>query len=140
MPSAKTGTVLALDPGTKNIGLAVSDPDRTMAFPASVVSAKRETLLPELKKLIAERGITQLVVGSPAALSGSPIPMTQKAKEFAEWLERELQIPVELVDERLSTVAARQVSTADKVDATAAAFFLETYLERSRRQNAKKPA
>jgi len=127
-----SGAVVALDPGTKFVGVAVSDRERSMAFPVAVLPAKRETLLAELKKVIAERGVTQLIVGRPLALRGTTIPMTQHAEDFAEWLKAELKLPLELVDERLSTRAAGQATKAERVDAVAATLLLDTYLGRTK--------
>jgi putative Holliday junction resolvase len=106
------GRVLALDLGEARIGVAVSDPDRTVALPAGTV-------------------------GHPLALSGEAGAAATRAEEFAAGLRLLLKVPVHLHDERLTTVEAeRRLRAAGSdararrraVDATAAGIILESFL------------
>jgi putative Holliday junction resolvase len=136
------GTVLAIDPGTRYIGLAISNPEGTMAFPHEVVPASK-TLVPDLLKLIQERDVSQVIIGRPLALRGTVLPMTQIAEDLAAQLTEALksaglQTQVQLVDERLSTREAGQHSGAARLDAAAAAIILQTHLDSQARR--PKPA
>lgn len=124
-------TVLAVDPGSRYIGVAVSNPERTLAFPVTVLDATpKHALLTELATIARERTVDQLVVGRPLSLRGSPLPMTAVAEELAATLGKHLELPVALVDERLSTKeAAVTGKPGHRVDAQAAALFLQTYLD-----------
>jgi len=126
--------VLALDPGTRYVGVAVSNPEKTIALPVTVLDATpKQALLAGIAALVKERAVDQLVVGRPLALRGTPIPMTATAESFADDLRAALKLPVELVDERLSTKSAHPAdSQGGRVDASAAALFLQTYLDRHR--------
>lgn len=130
------GAVLALDPGTRYVGVAVSNPERTLALPVSVLDATpKQALVAAIAALVKDRDVDQLVVGRPLALRGTPIPMTAVAETFADDLRVALKLPIELVDERLSTKSAHPAgSQGGRVDASAAALFLQTYLDRTSRE------
>jgi putative Holliday junction resolvase len=134
------GAILAIDPGTRYIGLAVSDPERRLAFPLAIIPAQPQTqLFQTLREKIKEKAVNSIIVGRPLSLQGNQLPMTSNAEKFAEWLRTQFQLPVELVDERLSTVEAGKMQTASgRVDASAAALLLETYLQKM--QHAKSRA
>ena len=137
--------VLGIDLGERRIGLAVSDEDGRIAFPAgSLVRKGRKTDFPALCALIAERGIGRAVVGLPLHMSGRAGPEAEAAKEFAAALAEAAGIPVELLDERWTSVAAHRAlqesgrRTVEKhgkgvVDEVAATLLLSTYLERRQR-------
>ena len=141
-PMTHPGAVLALDFGTRRIGLAVSDPDRTLAFPAGHLerdTPERDFLA--LENLIREREIARIVVGLPLHMNGRPGEMAEAARTFARTLAERSRLEVELLDERLTsaeakrslrgrTGAKRRTSKGD-VDAVAATLLLSTYLERS---------
>lgn len=139
------GRVLAIDYGRKRLGLAVSDPLRLTARPLATWSRsnRRHDLL-RLRTLCREQEITRIVVGWPLQLGGTPGEMSSEAARFAERLRKELGIPVELVDERLSSWEAQQTlaETAageprprsrkqDRLDEVAAAVILRDYLSRA---------
>jgi putative Holliday junction resolvase len=130
---------LAIDVGSVRLGLAVSDPLGISAQPLTVI--KRTTLardLDAIRKVIAEKEVTVLVVGLPLNLDGSEGPAVEAARKFGDALAA-LGLPIEYVDERLSTVMAESAlieadmrrsdrkQTRDKV---AAALILQTWLER----------
>ncbi|MGH2704707.1 MAG: Holliday junction resolvase RuvX, partial [Actinomycetota bacterium] len=98
-------TVLAIDPGTKRIGIAVSDPDRKLAFPLEVIERKAGWI-DRVVGLLDEREVEEIVVGFPRRLDGSEGPAAEQARALAEALAARVDIPVRLVDERLTTAAA----------------------------------
>jgi putative Holliday junction resolvase len=136
--------VLAVDLGSKRIGLAVSDTGARLAFPAGVIESRgRKRDLAALKALIREREIVRAVVGVPVHMSGRRGPEAANAVRFAEDLARATSIPVDTLDERWTSVEAERIlrttergSRAVKqrtgaVDEMAAAILLQTYLELS---------
>jgi putative Holliday junction resolvase len=135
------GRVLALDVGEVRIGLAVSDPARTVALPAGTILVRGAPQdLKAVAALVREHGATEVVVGHPLSLSGNRGPAAHRAEEFATGLRAVLQVPVHLQDERLTTVEAnRDLRTAGAtgrkarraVDQAAAALILRAYLERN---------
>jgi len=135
--------VLALDYGTKRIGMAVSDPEREFAFPAGELersTAKRD--LEALRSVIEERGIVQVVVGLPLHMSGREGPEADAARSFAGAVGAATGLPVELLDERWTSQEAeralrevqprRSKRKRARLDAAAAALLLRTWLERER--------
>lgn len=133
----KTQTVLALDPGTKRIGVAISDPQGKIALPCTVL-ARGPALIEELSKLTLERGVAHIVVGLPRRTSGEEGPEAAEARRLADEIERELEVPVSLYDERFTTKAAegelsrvnvnarKQRTVVDKIAAT---LLLQSYLD-----------
>ncbi len=122
--------VMAIDYGAARTGVALSDETRTLATPLTVINSRdRDWVLAQLKKLTVEHGVTQLVVGLPLNMDGSEGPAAQLCREVAGILERKTRLPVDLVDERLSTVeAARFTSDRKRLDAVAAAVILQEWL------------
>ena len=122
--------VMAIDYKTARTGVALSDETRTLATPLTVINSRdRDWVLAQLKKLTVEHGVTQLVVGLPLNMDGSEGPAAQLCREVAGILERKTRLPVDLVDERLSTVeAARFTSDRKRLDAVAAAVILQEWL------------
>ncbi len=133
--------MLALDVGEARIGVAVSDPDRTLALPAGTITvAGGPQDLRAVAGLVRRYEVTEVVVGHPLTLSGARGPAARHAEEFAAGLRAFLSVPVHLQDERLSTVEAERDLTAagargprrrEVVDQTAAALILRAYLERA---------
>jgi putative Holliday junction resolvase len=101
--------VLALDLGEVRIGVAISDPDRTVAVPAGTIRVSGGVEdLKAVAALVKETEATEVVVGHPRQLSGERGPAARRAEEFAEGLRLMLQVPVHLHDERLTTVEAER--------------------------------
>lgn len=136
--------LLALDVGTKTIGVAVSDPLGLTA--QAVETIRRQSLaqdLAQLQRLVQLYNPERFVVGYPLSMSGSPGPQAQFVETFVEHL-RGLSLPIEYVDERLTTKQAASALIAtgmrrDKrkavIDQQAAVLILQSYLDRrSRRQ------
>jgi len=139
----RRGCVLGLDYGSRRIGLAVSDEAGLIAFPAgALVRTGLQRDLVALAALIAERGVTKVVVGLPLHMSGRGGPEAEAARAFARALGEATQLPVDLLDERWTTREAeralrdapgRRKRSRGSVDSVAATLLLRSYLERERR-------
>ncbi len=140
--SSESGRVLGLDLGDVRIGVAISDPDRRLALPLGTVHVGRPPgELKAIAGLVADNGVALVVVGHPRSLSGAAGPQARHAEEFAGALRGVLEIPVELQDERLSTVEAdralRDAGATPRerrraVDAAAAVVILQAWLDARR--------
>jgi putative Holliday junction resolvase len=116
--------ILALDYGSARTGVAVSDPTGTIARPLGVVEgAASDPGLTRLRALVSEHGAERVVVGLPLTLRGERGAQAQETERFVETLRGVLDVPVELFDERYTSVLA----SGD--DAHAAAHLLSSYLE-----------
>jgi putative Holliday junction resolvase len=137
--------VVGLDVGERRIGVAVSDPSRTLARPVGVVATAGlaadalERCAAEIGRLAAEDdGVAVVVVGLPRRLDGTANDMTPKVQAFAARLETRTGLPVSLQDERLSSreaesrLALREKNwrvRKQRLDAAAAAVILQDYLD-----------
>ena len=132
--------ILAIDPGTRRVGVAVSDPTGTIAQPFTTVAAEpSETLATRLSAIAKELEASRMIVGLPRRLDGSYGPEAAAARSLAAELRRAAHLPVELVDERLTSVVAERAMLAggmkrDKrrlaADRVAAAVLLQSHLDR----------
>lgn len=105
--SERRGTVLAFDFGTRKIGVAVGDWETRMAHPLEVIRGEaNDPRFARIAALIAEWHPTQLVAGLPLSLEGEEHDLTRRARRFANQLNGRFHLPVSLVDERLTSVAA----------------------------------
>jgi putative Holliday junction resolvase len=127
--------ILALDHGSARCGCAISDPSGTLATPLPAVERPDSKKgLAALERMAAEQGAERVIVGLPLTLAGEHGEQADAARAFAERLERRLNIPVELHDERLTTRLAERTGGEGDEDSRAAAHLLESYL------SAKRPA
>lgn len=134
---SSAGVVVAVDVGTVRIGVAASDPDRVLASPVETVAAPG---LERVLEILAERDAVLVVVGLPTSMSGkSHSSSADMARDFATALVQRVTIPVELVDERLTTVAGaaalrasgkRGQAARGVVDQAAAVALLQGVLDR----------
>ena len=121
--------IVALDHGSARCGCAVSDPTGTLATPLGAVERPdTKKGLAALARLVEQQGAERVVVGLPLTLRGEEGAQAAEARAFAERLERRVNVPVELHDERLTTKLAERSGGPDDADARAAAHLLETYL------------
>ncbi|HEY5478182.1 MAG TPA: Holliday junction resolvase RuvX [Gaiellaceae bacterium] len=121
--------VLALDYGSARTGVAVSDPSGVIARPLTVVEQVGTKLGAErLLALIAEEQPEQIVVGLPLTLRGEHGKQAHETEAFARRLRERVTVPVELFDERLTTVLAARTPSDAPEDARAAAHLLESFL------------
>jgi putative Holliday junction resolvase len=139
--SGFAGRVLAIDYGRRRIGLALSDPLGLTAQPLETLArTNRRGDLRRLREIVRQHGVRRIVVGHPLNLDGTSGEMAAEAAQFAVRVAKQLRLPVELVDERLSSWEAEQILTAESalsgkrfggdVDHLAAAVILRDYLER----------
>lgn len=129
--------VLALDYGSARTGVAVSDPSGVIARPLTVVDHVGTKQGSErLLALVTEEQPEQIVVGLPLTMRGERGEQARETEAFAERLREAVSVPVELYDERLTTVLAGRTPSQTPEDARAAAHLLESYLTwLNRREN-----
>jgi putative pre-16S rRNA nuclease len=145
-----TGRVLALDVGTRRLGVAVSDPTGTVASPLATVP--RRTAAEDaraLAALAAEQDATTVVVGLPVTMAGREGPAARAVRDYlAEVAPLLPGLDFRLADERLSTVAAeralvgggvRRRARREVVDQVAASVFLQTWLDAARSREGGQP-
>jgi putative Holliday junction resolvase len=137
------GPVLGLDLGDARIGVAISDEDRRLAVPVGTVHVGQPPgELVAIAELARERSVILIVVGVPLSLRGERGTRAGHAEAFAQALAGVVSVPIELQDERLSTVEAERALAAAGtrgrerrrvVDASAAAVILQAWLDAHRR-------
>ena len=148
------GAILAVDYGRARMGLAIADAESRMAQPLSTMERiNRNEDMRRLRELVRQHGVKQIIVGLPLRLDGTHGEMEEEAERFAQRVRKQIGVPVEMVDERLTTWEAERLleetqgrfihdekRTAGRkpkkaqakmtVDAVAAAVILKEYLER----------
>jgi putative Holliday junction resolvase len=139
----RTGVRLGIDVGTRRVGVAASDATGTLASPVTVLPrARAGDDLDAIAALVAERAAVAVVVGLPQTLRATEGVAAAAARDYAVRLAGRLApVPVRLVDERLSTVAAQRSmqaagetvrSSRRRIDAAAAVVILQAALDRER--------
>ena len=147
-----TGVILAIDYGKKRLGLALSDEAGLTSRPyATWTRTNRRRDLFRLRELVRQEQIQRIVVGLPLRLDGQPSEMSEEARAFAARVHKALGLPVEMIDERLSSWEATELVAAANsnlrarrsspgrgesnrkkpVDDVAAAIILRDYLQRA---------
>jgi putative holliday junction resolvase len=131
--------ILALDHGTKRIGVAVSDELKMIAQPLEYILAEPfADFLARLREVIHDKEVDLILVGMPRNMDGSYGPAAQKVQEFVAMLRGALAVPIKLWDERLTSAQAnrlliqggvRREKRKEKVDKMAAAILLQSYLD-----------
>jgi len=131
--------ILALDPGSKRIGVAISDELKLIAQPVEFISAQPfEAFLTRLKGLLQEKEVELILVGMPRNMNGSYGASALKVEEFVAALRGAITIPIKTWDERLTSAQAnrlliqanvRREKRRTKVDQMAAAILLQSYLD-----------
>jgi putative Holliday junction resolvase len=152
-----TGTrksILAVDYGRARIGLALADSEARIAQPLSTMErVNRNEDMRRLRELVREHGVKQIVVGLPLRLDGTRGEMAEEVERFAQRVRKQIGVPVDMVDERLTSWEAermleevqgrfihdeklagsrkpKKASVKMTVDAVAASVILKEYLER----------
>jgi len=147
-------SILAVDYGRARIGFALADSETRMAQPLSTMERiNRNEDMRRLRELVREHGVKQIVVGLPLRLDGTRGEMAEEAERFGQRVRKQIGVPVEMVDERLSSWEAERLleevqgrfiheekltgvkkpknaQTKMTVDAVAAAVILKEYLDR----------
>ncbi|MBA1338366.1 MAG: putative holliday junction resolvase [Pelagibacterales bacterium] len=131
--------LLGIDPGGKNVGIAICDENHLVATPLKVIQKNKfESLLDEIKLIIKENNIKGIVVGNPINMDGSIGRSSQSATDFSKNLSNNITIPITMWDERLSSEAAYKITSkletnvSNKVknlDKNAAAFILQGFID-----------
>jgi len=131
--------ILGLDHGTRRVGVAVSDEMHMIALPLEYIAPEPfADFLARLKEILREKEIELILIGMPRNMDGSYGPAALKVQEFAAALKDAVTVPLKLWDERLTTTQAqkfliqggmRREKRKEKVDQTAAAILLQSYLD-----------
>ncbi|MCD8120059.1 MAG: Holliday junction resolvase RuvX [Lachnospiraceae bacterium] len=140
-----SGRILGLDYGAKTVGVAVSDPLGITAQGVETIRRDRESkirqTLARIEELVLEYQAERIVLGYPKTLENELGSRAEKTLEFKTMLERRIGVPVELVDERFTTLEANRAMQEaglsknvwkDHVDRVAAMLILQSYLDRKR--------
>jgi len=127
--------LLGIDPGKKNIGIAICDEKKVIATPLKIIKKNKfQILLKEIQDIIKENNIKGVVIGNPINMDGSLGRSAQSSMDFANNLSKNVTIPITLWDERLSSEAAfkmtKELSTnvskkIKNLDKNSAAFILQ---------------
>ncbi|RZO88969.1 MAG: Holliday junction resolvase RuvX [alpha proteobacterium HIMB114] len=135
----KGNRILGIDPGKKNIGISISDPNQKIATPLKIIFMKKfKKFIEDLNRVIMDYEIKGIVVGNPINMDGSIGPRSQSAKDFAQNISKMTNLPITLWDERLSSDGAFSLmdeldinssKKTKKLDQHAAAFILQGYLD-----------
>ena len=138
------GRVLAIDPGAKRIGLAISDPSQTIAQPLATLTRRAGKRFPlhQLKSHLEEREPVGIVVGLPIAPDGSEDERAASARELGFLLTSKTALPVDYWDERMTTARAlsavqelggRVRGRKEEIDSLAATVLLQAFLDSRKR-------
>ena len=127
--------VMGIDPGVKNIGIAICDENQKIATPFMTLEKNKfVNLLREINTIINENSIKGIVVGNPINMDGTIGKSSQSAIDFSKNLSKNITIPIAMWDERLSSEAAFKITKeltsntsnkVKKIDKNAAAFMLQ---------------
>ena len=130
--------IMGVDYGDARTGIAMSDLLCSIVGSTTVIHSRRDDkTIAEIQKLIAQHGVTEIVVGLPRNMNGTEGPRAEACKAFAELLKEATGLPVAMWDERRTTVEAHNILSAhnyhgqkrkNTVDAVAASLILEGYL------------
>ena len=121
------GRILALDFGTKRIGVALSDESKKIAFMADYVSTDQKQKLIEL---LQEKKVEKIILGLPKNLAGNETKSAEAVRDFGDWLEDETKLPIEYIDERLTTKElSKQGIPREELDSAVAQHMLQRYLD-----------
>lgn len=135
----KKGRVMALDVGSKRIGVAISDATRTIAGSYGVIQRKsRQEDFARYRRIISDEEVTLLIVGLPTRSDGSDSTIAAWIRDYTTAFSQTTAIPIEFWDESFTSMQAeeslalrgkRGKKAKERVDAVAAAFILQSYLD-----------
>ena len=138
-PVNATGRILAIDYGSRRMGLAVSDPLGITAQGLQTLQRKNKRAdFSRLAQVLRQYGVQEIVLGYPLRMSGQEGTQSQKVAEFAQELRRRFSLPVHLWDERLTSAEANRVlreaelsiqKRAEAVDRMSAVLILQSFLQ-----------
>jgi putative Holliday junction resolvase len=131
--------ILAIDHGTRRIGIAISDELKMIAQPLEFIPAEPfPDFLARLQVLLAEKAVELILVGLPRNMDGTHGPAARKVQDFVATLRGSVTVPIKTWDERLTSVQANRIliqanvrrdKRKEKVDKMAAAILLQSYLD-----------
>jgi len=127
--------LLGIDPGVKNIGLAICDENKKVATPLKVLRKNKfDVLIEQINQIIKENEIKGIIIGNPINMDGTSGKSSQSASDFAKNLSKNITIPITMWDERLSSEGSFKITKelgtnvsnrVKKLDKNAAAFILQ---------------
>lgn len=136
------GRVMALDVGGRRIGIAMSDPMRILASPLTTIQAlPHQRALSQITALLTMHAVVELVVGFPLTMSGEIGSQAKVVQSFVADLRLLMSIPIHMIDERLTSVAAERMmldlgmrpeQRKARIDEVAASIILQDYLDSTR--------
>ncbi|GAB4189438.1 MAG: Holliday junction resolvase RuvX [Calditrichia bacterium] len=139
------GRLMGIDYGEKRIGVALSDISQFLSSPYTTIENKsKKYVLGEIKRIIQEKEVEELVVGLPVTLKGTDSVKTEEVRKWSEELRKHVSVPVILVDERLTTTQAHGLihqrgekvgKYRNKIDQMSASILLQMVLDQ--RKNVK---
>lgn len=148
-PFPAQGRLLGIDFGTRRVGLAVSNPEQTMAGALEIIQRSNPaTESRRLKQIVQEYRVVGLVVGLPVYASGDEGASANLAREFGNWVATETGLPVSFHDERYTSSIAEQFlldaqltrkKRKERLDKLAAQILLQSFLESDRSAGAPGP-
>ena len=131
--------LIGLDLGSKKIGVSICDEKQLIATPfKTIVKSSVDKLIDELKLIIKENDIKGIIIGNPINMDGTTGPSSQSVRDIVKNISKNIDIPICLWDERLSTVGAFNISSqldinvskiVKNIDQNAAAFILQGALD-----------
>ncbi len=125
--------ILGIDYGSKRVGVAVSDEAAALAFPCEVFK-NGKNLVKNIKEICQEKNISKIVLGESLDYKGRPNPVMVEIEKFKILLEKETGLPVVFETKVLTTKqAAASQPDSKKLDASAAALILQTYLDKRKK-------
>ncbi len=135
------GRFLAIDFGEKRVGLALSDPMKIIAKPfKTIFYSNQNDLINKIALIIKDEKIEKIILGLPKGLKGNNTSQTNIVIEFYNYIKNKIDTPIVMEDERLSSVSAKKslilqdIKTGHNkalIDETAAAVFLQLYLDKN---------
>lgn len=123
---------MGVDYGSKRVGIAVSDEGLRIAFPKTTLkNEKIDVLIKDLKRLIADEDVAEVVIGLPLGLEGQETEASSAVRGCAEKLKAEVSVPIHFENEMFTTkMAIRDGVKKKQVDAASAAIILQSYLDK----------
>lgn len=135
------GRLLALDLGEKRIGLAISDEGHSIAQILEPAFQNNASFFRRMKKLIRDFQIEKVLIGLPTSLSGESGPAAEKTVRYVKKIQEDFKVPVELLDERFSSMQAQKILKSERsgrnkaknlIDNLSAQLVLQAYLDNLR--------
>lgn len=138
------GRILAIDFGKRHIGLAISDENKVIASGLDSIHYKKPNeAIEKLKAIISTKNVEKIILGYPISMSGKITKIALEVLDFKKLLEQNFEVPIELLDERLTTEISKKIIEQVKrkptppktlLDKISAIIMLQDYLSQKRKQ------